>query len=67
MPGTHDIPFVANSVTKIPPPEEANPGPYDVVLGFVTMHPSLLLARMEQSVELIKVLVWTELLDSMHP
>lgn len=57
VPGTHDIPFAANSVTKIPPPVDANPGPYDVVFGFVTMHPSLLFANMEQSVELIRVLV----------
>lgn len=41
---TYDIPLVANSVTKMPPPEAAKPGPYDVVLGFVTMQPSLLLA-----------------------
>ena len=54
---TYEIPFVANSVTKMPPPVDVKPGPYDVVFGFVTMQPSLLLSKMEQSVELINVLV----------
>lgn len=64
---THEMPLAANSVTNMPPPLAAKPGPYDVVLGFVMIQPSLLLAKMEQSVELIRVLVCTEELESMHP
>ena len=45
------MPDSANSVTNTPPPAEANPAPYDAVLGFVTTQPSLLFASKEQSVE----------------
>lgn len=63
---THEMPFTANSVTNIPPPPAANAGPY-VAPGFVTVHPSLLLTAVEQSVVLTNVLVCTDVFDCTQP
>ena len=54
---TYEIPFTANSVTQTPPPAWLNSAPYDLVVGFVIIQPSFWLAKIEQSVELMRVLV----------
>lgn len=51
----------------MPPPACAKPVPYDLVVGLVTVQPSLELARMEQSVELTSVLDCMDVLVCVHP
>ena len=46
---------------------EYAPWPYEAGLGFVMMHPWLLLASVEQSVELMRVLDCTAFEECVHP
>lgn len=60
------MPLDANSVTNTPPPAAANGSPYDAP-GVVTVQPSLLFTRVEQSVVLTSLLVCTEEFDWIQP
>ena len=46
---------------------ECSPWPYEAGFGFEMMHPWLLLASVEQSVELMRVLDCTEFEECVHP
>ena len=54
---THEMPSIANSVTKTPPPVLAKASPKLEYEGLVTTQPSFAFAKVEQSVELMSVLV----------